>query len=309
MTSNLLRRRLKLRDLELLVVLGEVQNLNSAAKTLRTSQPAISRSLAQIEQTLDMRLFERSVRGTVPTVVGERLIRYARLCIETLDRASDDLAIVQKGGLGHVSVGCNYSAAAHILPRALQRLEASAPGVSVAIREGTLDALLADLLSARVELVIARLGRDVYTDTFTTRLLFEEPMRLVCGPQHPIAGQAEVGWRDLLEYPWILPAAGTPVREKLGELLSTQGWRWPTSRVESSSILLNTTLLRTTDVISIVPEAVAAQQTGMGLVHRINFELPDIFSPVGIILRRDDQLSPAAAMLTDAIQAEAAAMP
>lgn len=308
MNPHSLRRRLKLRDLELLAVLGDVRNINGAARILHTSQPAVSRSLAQIEQALDARLFERTARGTVPTPVGERIIHYARQCMETLDRAADDLTVFKQGGLGSVSVGCNYSAAAYLLPLALQRLALTAPGVSVTAREGALDALLADLLSGRVEIVIARLGPAVYDDAFATQLLFEEPMCLICGPEHPLARQVEVGWDDLLRYAWILPPRGTPVRERLGELLRQHGLRWPASQLESASILLNTALLRSTEVISITPAAVADQQTRMGLVHRITFDLPEVFSPVGLVFARDLPLSPLVSSLVSCIEAEVRAM-
>src|SRR5690606_20733355 len=130
------------------------------------------------------------------------------------DRAGDDLAVIKQGGLGHVAVGSNYSSAAYILPRALLRLEQTAPGVKVSVREAALDTLLDDLLRGKVEVVIARLGRDTFDDAFRTQLLVDEPMCLVCGPQHPLARQSDVQWSHLLRYRWILPPRGTPVRER-----------------------------------------------------------------------------------------------
>jgi len=302
---NPLRRRLKLRDLEVLVALDDMRTVNRAAEALHTSQPAISRSLAHIERMLDMPLFERTPRGVVPTAAGERVIRYARQCLETLDRAAEDLAVIQQGGLGNIAVGTNYSSAAYILPRALLRLAQTAPGIKVSVREGALDTLLDDLLSGRVEVVIARLGRDTHDEALRTQLLVDEPMCLVCGPQHPLANRTIVSWHDLLEYEWILPPRQTPVRERLAELLHAENLPWPKSQVESSSVLLNTTLLRSADVISIVPAAVAAHQTQLQLVHRINFNLPAVFSPLGLIFARDTRPSEAMPTFVRCIEAEA----
>src|SRR5690606_38490715 len=95
----------------------------------------------------------------------------------------------------------------------------AAPSVRHSVREAASDTLLDDLLRGKVEVVIARLGPDTYDKAFRTQLLAEEPMCLVCGPQHPLARKTSIQWSDVLHYPWILPIQGTPVRERLGELL------------------------------------------------------------------------------------------
>ncbi len=305
-TYNMLRRRLKLRDLEVLVALDDTRAVNRAAEALHTSQPAVSRTLAQIEQALEAQLFERTAKGVVPTAIGARLIGYARHCLETLDRAAQDLSVIKQGGLGHVAVGTNYSSAATLLPRALLRLQRRYPGVRVSVREAALDALLRDLLSNRIDLAIARLGPEAHDDIFHTELLADEPLCLICGPQHPLVEKPNVGWADLLEYRWILPVAGAPIRHRLGELLRAENQPWPQSQVESSSVLLNTTLLRTSDVISIVPTAVAEHQIQLGLVHRIQFELPEVFAPMGLIFLRDTPLSEATSLVVACIREEVA---
>lgn len=300
-----LRRRLKLRDLELLVVLDDVRNLNRAAQALHTSQPALSRSLAQLEHSLALTLFERTARGMVPTPYGQRLVQYARQCLATLDRAGDDLAAMQHGGVGHVAVGTNYSSAAYLLPRALERLAHAAPGVQVTVREGPVDTLLTDLRARRIDLVVARLGTPAFDAAYTTETLFDEPMCLVVGPHHPLAQRTGLGWDDVLAWPWILPPRQTPVRDRLGELLHQEGLPWPRSQVESSSILVNTNLLRTTQVLSITPLAVARHQTALQLVHQLDFALPHVFSPMGLITLRNHVATPAQASLEDCLRREA----
>ncbi|MCK9511126.1 MAG: LysR family transcriptional regulator [Pigmentiphaga sp.] len=301
-----LRRRLKLRDLELLVALDDTRNFNRAALLLHTSQPALSRNLSQLEAALGAALFERTSRGTQPTAYGERLIHHARTCLEILDRADDDLDAVQRGGIGHVAIGTNYSSAAYLLPHALQRLRRQAPGVSVTVREGPVDTLLDDLRTRRIDLVIARLGHQAYDADLATQRLYDEPMCLVCGPQHPLAGRGNLEWRDVLAYPWILPPRHTPVLERLGELLHELGLPWPESQVESASILVNTNLLRTSDVLSITPLAVARHQGSLRLVHQLAFELPTVFTPLGLITRRDHTPTSAQQQLTDCIRQELA---
>jgi len=304
-----LRRRLKLRDLELLVALDDARNFNRAAAALHTSQPALSRNLAQLEAVLGAALFERTARGTQPTAYGARLIHHARACLETLDRANDDLDAIQHGGVGHVAVGTNYSSAAYLLPNALQRLRLQAPGISVTVREGPADTLLNDLRSRRIDFVIARLGHQAYDIDLATQRLYDEPMCLVCGPQHPLVDRDGLAWQDVLAYPWILPPRNTPVRERLGELLHERGLPWPECQVESGSILVNTNLLRASDVLSITPLAVARHQSSLQLVHHLAFELPNVFTPLGLITRRDHVPTSAQQWLIACIRQELAEHP
>lgn len=306
--SPTLSRRLKLRDLELIVVLDDVRNLNRAARLQHTSQPALSRALAQLESALGLALFERSARGMTPTPYGECLIRYARQCLATLERAADDLGSLQAGGMGHVNIGTNYSSAAYLLPRAITRLHHEAPGVMTSVREGPLDALLTDLRSRRVDLIVARLSHDTHDAGFLTTPLLEEPMCLVSGLHHPLASKTSLGWPDLLAYPWILPPRNTPVRERLGTLLREQDLPWPQSQVESASILVNTVLLQTSEVLSITPLAVARHQSAQGLLHLLDFTLPPVFAPLGLIQLRDHPPTPAQQAMIACIAREVATL-
>ncbi len=301
-SASSLRRRLRLRDLEMLVVIDDTRNLNRAALHLHTSQPALSRNLAQLESVLQATLFDRTSRGMTPTLMGSRLIGYARQCLATLDRAADDLTALGEGGLGHVTVGTNYSSAAYLLPHAIRRLNEVAPRVQVTVREGAVDSLLEELRARRLDIVIARLGSQAYEAAFATELLFDEPMCVVCGPQHPLVGRTDLQWHDLLAWPWILPPRHTPFRDRLGVLLQEAGMPWPESRVESASILVNTNLLLGTPVLSITPRAVARQQSTFGLVHQLPFDLPNVMTPVGLITLRDQAATSAQERLVECIR-------
>ena len=117
-----LRGRLRLRHLRLLMVMDDVRNVGEAARRMATTQPAVSRMLAELEEMVGARLFERTSKGTFPTVHGASMIRHASWVLGDLERMGREWS--EPGGLGveTLSVGINSSSAAFLVPRTLLRL-------------------------------------------------------------------------------------------------------------------------------------------------------------------------------------------
>ena len=76
--DRVLRSNLKLRHLQLLVALDQFRHLGRAAEFLSVTQPAVSKTLAEIERMFGLQLFDRSTRGTEPTPYGDSVVRFAR---------------------------------------------------------------------------------------------------------------------------------------------------------------------------------------------------------------------------------------
>lgn len=302
-----LRGRLRLRHLRLLVVMDDVRNVGEAARRMATTQPAVSRMLAELEDMVGARLFERTSKGTFPTVHGASMIRHARWVLGDLERMGREWS--EPGGLGveTLSVGINSSSAAFLVPRTLLRLERRAAGVNVLVREGSIEALLPDLQTRKLDLVVARLGAGTAGAGLSTRILCEEPM-CVCGSaSHPLASRKRPSWRDLASYPWILPPCGSPVRAGLDMLFQREDVR-PASRVESASVLNNMVLMDNSQALSVMPRAVAAYHARRHALAILAVELPPVFGPIGVI--RHDSLEPSPAMraLVECLEEEARAL-
>src|ERR1700758_2638065 len=113
------RTRLKTRQLLLVVALAEEGNIHRAAAALSITQPAASKLLRELEETLDAPLFERLPRGMRPTLYGDALIRHARMVLGSLDQAQEELAALKAGRLGQVAVGAITSPGVRLLPAAV----------------------------------------------------------------------------------------------------------------------------------------------------------------------------------------------
>src|ERR1041385_7674353 len=103
--DRVLRSNLKLRHLQLLVALDQFRHLGRAAEFLSVTQPAVSKTLAEIERMFGLDLFVRSTRGTEPTAYGKTVARFARSVLADYGRTQEEIAAVASGGTGRTSVG------------------------------------------------------------------------------------------------------------------------------------------------------------------------------------------------------------
>lgn len=282
-----LHRRLKLRHLQLLVTLDDQRHLGRTASHLHTSQPAVSRTLAEIEVAVSEKLFSRTAKGTFPTAAGEVLVRHARQALQVLRNADEEIGVLREGLNGRLRIGTNYSSAAYIVPNALILLTESAPRLRVTVREASLDSLLPELVGRKLDAIVARLDRRVAREELEFHKLFDEPMSLVAGRAHPLAARRKLRWSDLQDFSWILPLEDNPVREGLEALFLRNGMRQVAARIECGSILVNSVLLNGTDAISVLPGSVALHYEKLGLLRTLPLSLPQIFGPIGLITTRE----------------------
>ncbi len=300
-----LRGRLRLRHLQLMLLLDEVHNVGMAAQRMATTQPAVSRMIAELEDMLGARLFDRTPKGTFPTPHGDSLIRHARWVLGDLERMSGEWSGAPDLDVETIHLGVNSAAAAYLVPRALLRFEQRAANVNVLVREGSLEALVPDLHTRKLDLLVARMGAAVRTPDIQTQVLYEEPMCLCARSGHPLAGMAQVSWPQLAAYPWIMPPRGSPARIGLDMLLQRHGL-YPPSRIESASALNNMMLMANSDLLSLLPRCVARHPAGSGGIAILDIELPPVFGPLGIVRHHSLDLSPRMRDLIDCLRAEAA---
>lgn len=147
--------RLHVKQLRLLIALGEHGSLLGAAKQLALTQPGASKALHEIETTFGARLFVRTNRGLEPNAVGHCVIRYARLIQTDLVHLREEIVGIMRGYGGRVSVGV-IMGAVPLLTDALSSVSAEQPEMSVEIIEDTSATLLSLIDAGRLDLAICR---------------------------------------------------------------------------------------------------------------------------------------------------------
>ncbi|MES2412178.1 MAG: LysR family transcriptional regulator [Pseudomonadota bacterium] len=277
-----LRGRLRLRHLKLVKVLDETRNIGEAAQRMATTQPAISKMLGELEAMVRVQLFTRTSKGTFATPHGESLIRHARWILGDLDRAGLEWFVQPEQKKERVVLGVNSSSASFLVPHALLKLQARGDAVSVVVREGSLEALMPQLLTRDIDLIVARLGEATQQPGLVSEVLSQESMCVVCAKAHPLATVKRCDWKALSRYPWILPPHGSPVRAALDIILLREGVT-PQSHVESASVITNMVLMDNSESLAVFPQNVAAYHQDRGALKILNIKLPDVFGPLGLV--------------------------
>jgi DNA-binding transcriptional LysR family regulator len=304
-SGQTLRRRVRLRQLELLAALEHASTLSQAAREVRLSQPAASKLLATLADDLSIELFERAGRTLRPTAAGRALIRHAASLVGNLDRAQADLDAIEGGLMGVVAIGAGVGACYVLVPRALSLLLEQAPGIAVTLREGPMEEMFSMLREGRLDMVVGRVEPALVDRDFVLDELYDPPIHIVAGPQHPLAGVDDVTWAALAEQEWILPQEGTPMRAGIERIFQRVRKRPSRCMFESSSIQTNVSLMNARNVLWVLSADIAAYFERLGLLSVIPVESLRGPAALSAVRLRDRSLSPPAARLMGCMQAAA----
>jgi DNA-binding transcriptional LysR family regulator len=300
-----LKARLKTRQLLLLIALDDYRNIHRAADELHMTQPAASKQIKDLEEMLDVRLFERLPRGMEPTIYGETMIRHARMALTSLALAHDDLVTLKSGLSGQVEVGVIMSPAMALLPRAIARIKEQAPLLRIGVQLESSNLLLEKLQRGTLDFMIGRILEKGDSTGLIYEELTEEPACAVVRPGHPLLENKQLGLEDIATLPWILPPQGSILRHRFDMMFRRAGLQPPANVVDTTALLVITALLQQTDALHVMPLEVAQYYASLNVMRVLPIELPCKMDAFGIIRQQDHLLSPGATLLLDAVRAAA----
>lgn len=301
-----LRRIIRLSQLELLAAIDHAATLGAAAKATNITQPAASRLLRTLADELGIQLFERAGRTLRPTAAGKTLLRRANSIIVDIDRIDKELAAIDQGLTGQISIGSGVAACYVLIPTAVDLLLQSAPRASIAIQEGPMEELVAKLRDGKIDLLVGRIENLGAHADLVIEDLYDPPMTIVSGINNPLAARRNLSLSDLAQQQWILPEVGTPMRSAM-EAMFRRAKTWPrVCIVESSSIQTNVGLLnRRTDLLWVLSEDIARYFEGLKQLKIPAFPPTPGPSPFMMAHIRDRTPSPAVQKLAEALRSVA----
>lgn len=301
----LLRARLKTRQLLLVVVLAEEGNIHRAAQVLNMTQPAASKLLKDLEDTLGVQLFERLPRGMRPTWYGDTLIRHARAALSSLNQANEELQAAKVGQFGQVQVGSITAPGLALLPPTVAAVKQAHPHLHISIQIDPSNVLIDKLNRGTLDLVVGRLSAEHDQTDLRYEVVGEEPVTAVARPGHALLTRSPLQLADTLECGWIVPPAGSVLRHRFDLMFQEMNLPQPVNRVETSALLFITKMMQQSDMVSIMSADVARYYQAHGLLSILPLSLPCDMEPFGFITRRDRLLSPAALVMLRALKASA----
>lgn len=300
------KTRLKTRQLQLLIALDEQRNIHRAADDMDMTQPAASKQLKELEELLDVRLFERTTRGVEPTMFGEAMVRHARMALANLSNAHEDLAALKAGLAGQVNVGAIMTPSVTVLPAAVIRIKQQSPHLRVGIEVDMSNRLIERLQTGALDFMIGRLLEQQSKALFNYEELASEPLCVVGRVGHPLLKEKQVTLGRIASYGWVLSPPGSVLRHKFDMMFRRQGIAPPTNVVDTSEIPVISELLHRSDMLHAFPQELARSYARLKIFAIVPIALPCEMEAFGIITRQDHLLSPGATSLLNAVRAVAA---
>ena len=301
-THWFIRARLKTRQLLLLVALDEEGNIHRAAQVLNMTQPAASKLLKDLEDVLEVPLFERLPRGMRPTWYGETMIRHARVALGSLNQAHDELEAIKAGRYGQVSVGAITAPGLVLLPPAVALVKQEHPSLRVGVQIETSDVLLERLAQGKLDMLVARLFAQHDKADLRYETLTEEPVCAITRPGHPLQTVAHLGLRDVVNAGWIVSPSGSVLRHRFDLMFQEEGLEAPINVIETSALLFMTKMLQQSDLLAVLAADVARYYAEHGMVAVLPIHLPCKMDSYGLITRSDRLLSPGGKALLVALR-------
>ncbi|HEY2255314.1 MAG TPA: LysR family transcriptional regulator [Variovorax sp.] len=283
-----------LADLRAFVTVGETQSFAVAARVLHLSQPALSRRISHLEDTLGVRLFDRTTRSVELTLLGRRFLGQVRGLVEDLDRCVLSLRDAADLEAGDVTVGVVLSTIHHFMPPVIRSFREQHPQVLVRIIEEGADEVLASVKQGEADFALNYIGMQDPELEFTP--LLKEPYVLACPADHPLAKRRSVAWEELAAHPLARVAHASRNRLFIDQALAElPPLPRPICEVRHVSTLIG--LVEHGLGLAVVPQLTLPRQPAS--VVGVRLDQPAIGRTLGIIRRSGRSLSPAAAAFAE----------
>jgi DNA-binding transcriptional LysR family regulator len=277
-------------DLRSFVTLAHSGNFHHTSLALACSQPALTRRIQKLEETLGIQLFDRTTRSVTLTALGREFLPKAHALLEDFDASLLSISGMAQKTSGLITVACVPTAAHYFMPQALATYSLKFPHIKVKIVDEPANVVLTSVLAGDADLGLA-FGRDL-GDDISFDLLMEDPYVVACRPGHPLAQKTHVEWSELQPYPFIRAGNNNGNRLLIDLSLShgkaAPNWLYEVQHLSSSLPLVEAGL-----GISVVSTLL------MRLNHNPNIAFRPLGNPtlsrkIGILRRAGVTLAPAA---------------
>lgn len=286
--------RARLKHLQLVVDVAELQSLQKAATALGLSQPAATQALAEFESVLGAPLFERHARGMRPSKLGTALLPLLRNALQQMQVCANTVVALQSGTRGLVRIGAISAAMSGWLTVALPRFAALHPDIALDIQEITADDILRLIEHDSVDLLLCREPASLPASHGFTPVL-EDRFVVVARADHPLVALDAVPDCLLASHTWITPPLTGIAPREFAELFTRLGATPSTCQMSTRSVMLVDALLGASEMLALAPYNLIRPLVDQGRIAVLRTS-PIVLAPLGIMVRREVEMHPSSAL-------------
>ena len=288
---------MKLNQLRDVLAVAESGSLRGAARQLGIAQPALTRSIQELERELGVPLFERQSKGVTVTPMGELFVRRANAVRSELRRAREEIDQVRGRTHGRVAVCLSTVPHIALLPYALPAFRARYPDVNLDITEGLFPTVESSLRAGILDCYIGPPPREAPGAELVVEKLFDNT-RVIFGRRgHPL-GQAR-SLRKLVDAEWLSTSVTFKIEDELGPIFAQHGLPPPRIVLQSHSALTFIVAVAYSDLLTMLPAQWTAFPLTRDVLQRIDVAEPLPAPPICIVRRAGLPLTPAGEYLCD----------
>ena len=297
--SDRIARRMKLQHLHVLMTVVQAGSMGKAAQRLNTVQPAVSRSIAELEHALGVRLLDRRRQGVEPTEYGRALLDCGTAVFDDLRQGMKNIEFLTDPTAGEVRIGCNPLLGATFVCAVIDRLSQRYPRFAFSVVTARVEALYRELRDRNVDLLIARRLGPIVDDRLEFEFLFEDSAFVAAGAHNPWVRRRRIALAELVNESWVLPPPEIGTGSLVMEAFRASGLGNPRTTVAAESPQVRMSLLATGRFLTIFADSVLRFPTRPPGLKVLPVELPIPHVPVGIVVLKNRALSPSARLFID----------
>jgi DNA-binding transcriptional LysR family regulator len=291
-----IERRLKLHDLRVLLSVVDGGSMSKAAERLATSQPAVSRAIADLEYSLGVPLLDRGPRGIVPTPYGRTLIRRSIAAFDELRQGVKDIEFLADPTAGEVRIAAPITAAVGFLSGVIDKLARQHPRVVCHLITVEPAMIYRALEERDVDAVISVIPAPL-ADHLQAEILYATSRIVVASFENPWSRRRRVGLADLMNEPWTLPPPDVPWGELAAEDFRAAGLDLPRTTVITITDIARLALVAKGWFLTIV--GTSAFTGWHAAIKALPIELKSANTSVGIVTLKNRTLTPVAQLFID----------
>jgi DNA-binding transcriptional LysR family regulator len=285
--------RLKLQDLQVLMAVAEAGSMRKAAALLNTTQPSVSRAIADLEATVGLPLLDRHPHGVEPTVYGRALLDGGVAMFDDLRQAVNNIEFLANPETGDVRIACGYHLAASFVCSVVENVSLRYPRIAFRITSLESTQLMhCELMERNVDLLIARKLQSETQELLDFDFLFDDHYHVVAGAAHPIARRRRVELADLVKERWVLPPPEVPPGNFANEAFRASGIDPPPVAVIATQPDVRMRLVATGRFLTIIPTSVIAMSSMRRDIKIVPVAPALSHVQIGVVTLKNRMLSP-----------------
>ncbi|PKA42791.1 pca operon transcription factor PcaQ [Rhizobium sullae] len=279
--------RIKFRHLQTFVEVARQKSVMKAAGLLRVSQPAVTKTIRELEEVLGVDVFERDGRGIKITRYGEVFLKHAGAALAALRHGLDSVTQERVGDAPPIRIGALPTVSTRVMPRAMELFLKENTWSRIKIVTGENAVLLEQLRVGDLDVVVGRLAGAEKMAGFSFEHLYSEQVVFAVRVGHPLLKAKQSPFAALGDYTVLMPTRASIIRPFVESFLIANGVPNLPNQIETVSDSFGRAFLRSSDAIWIISTGVVAADIEDGILAALPIDTSETQGPVGLTMRTD----------------------